>query len=353
MNEILSTLRRIQSDTTLKNYLVAKVIPVEIDEKLEDLNVKGAWNAHESTRNKFIKVRKAETIPSEIQGPSYLDLKIKITQEMLKDCIFCEGRCGANRLEGEKGYCLVPAAAHVSSAFLHHGEETPIVPSGTIFFSGCNFKCVYCQNDDISTSATRGQVASPNDLASMAKRLYNNGAKNINYVGGDPTPNLHVILESLRFQELLIAQLWNSNFYNSIEAINLLLDVMDIWLPDFKYGNNDCAKRLSGITAYWETLTRNLKHVHDEMVARRWASLIIRHLVLPDHVECCSIPILDWIGNNLPNAMVNIMGQYRPHHMVRRHPEKYKEITRRPSREEMMRVRAYADSININYKPVS
>jgi putative pyruvate formate lyase activating enzyme len=212
MNEILSSLCKIQSDTTLKNYLITKAIPVNIDDKLENFNFKELWKSHKSCRKEFIKIREAEKTPSEIKSPSYLDLKINITQEILKGCIFCEQRCGANRLEGEKGYCLVPAAAYVSSAFLHHGEEHPLVPSGTIFFSGCNFKCVFCQNDDISTSATREQLISPNDLATMAKRLYHNGAKNINYVGGDPTPHLHPILQSMNLQHHNTSQLWNSNF---------------------------------------------------------------------------------------------------------------------------------------------
>ncbi|MFX0103611.1 MAG: radical SAM protein, partial [Candidatus Hodarchaeota archaeon] len=231
--------------------------------------------------------------------------------------------------------------------------EAPLVPSGTIFFSGCNFKCVFCQNDDISTNPGAGMVVNPTKLSHIAKSLKGDGARNINYVGGDPIPNLHVIIESLKYQDDNITQLWNSNFYNTMDALNLLADVMDFWLPDLKYGNSECAKRLSLVDDYWEVLTRNLKHVHDQMVGKEWASLVIRHLVLPDHVQCCSFPIINWVSENLPNAMINIMGQYRPTHKVPRNPEKYSEITRRPSRDELLRVKNLADELGVAWKAVS
>ncbi|NMC04645.1 MAG: hypothetical protein GYA24_05505 [Candidatus Lokiarchaeota archaeon] len=142
-------------------------------------------------------------------------------------------------------------------------------------------------------------------------------------------------------------------FAYTIDATRLLLDVMDIWLPDLKYGNDACAKRLSGIDMYWTVLTRNLKFIHDAMILPGHASLVIRHLVMPGHVDCCSVPIIEWIAKHLPLAMVNIMGQYRPQHDVLVHPAEYKEIARRPSRDEIESVRSRASTLGITWRPVS
>ncbi|MHA1329373.1 MAG: hypothetical protein ACTSRH_19030 [Promethearchaeota archaeon] len=120
---------------------------------------------------------------------------------------------------------------------------------------------------------------------------------------------------------------------------------MDFWLPDFKYGNNECAEKYSGVKNYYDVLTRNLKIIHDEGSGE----IIIRHLVMPNHVECCSIPILEYIATEIPKCVVNIMGQYRPEY----HAYKYSEINRRPSSEEMLRVKAYAKDLGILYEPVS
>nr|MDO8117509.1 4Fe-4S cluster-binding domain-containing protein [Candidatus Sigynarchaeota archaeon] len=316
MHDLLKTLRSIQAPGTPKNLAIVKSIDAGMDlDEIEALAPCDLDKVHERLHAEFLNRKK---VPPKVyaRSLSYLDVKIALARRMLRACEFCEVACGVNRTEGEKGSCRVSDGAHVGSAFLHYGEEQRIIPSGTIFFAGCNFKCVFCQNNDLSTDPGAGEAVDALKLAHVAGVLSKEGAKNINYVGGDPTPDLHVILESMKYQDNPVAQLWNSNFYNGHRAVGLLLDAIDIWLPDFKFGNDTCAKRLSGIDNYWNVLTRNLKRVHDDMVAPGWASLVIRHLVLPNHVECCSKPILTWISENLPCAMVNIMGQYRPHHLV-------------------------------------
>ena len=278
------------------------------------------------------------------EGPTFLDVKVQLSHELLKQCIFCENQCRIDRTKGKVGACRVPETASIASAFEHLGEESILIPSGTIFFNGCTFHCVFCQNWDISQEWPKGDVGDlhtidAEQLAAISSRLYAAGVKNINYVGGDPTSNLHVILKSLKYLDVNVCQLWNSNFYNSIEAVDLLLDVMDLWLPDFKYGNDECAKKYSNIDNYVEVLHRNLKMVYDQGSGE----IIIRHLVLPSHVECCSKPILSWVAANLPKAVVNIMGQYRPEYKASRYPE----IARRPSGDEMHEVRRYASELGI------
>ena len=134
-----------------------------------------------------------------------------------------------------------------------------LIPSGTIFFYGCTFKCVFCQNSDISQVWRKMTFLPPHpvtaeDLATISKQLYAHAVKNINYVGGDPTSDLHIILESMKYHDMNLCLLWNSNFYNTPEALDLLLDVIDLWLPDWKYGNDECAEKYSKIHNY---LSRN------------------------------------------------------------------------------------------------
>ncbi len=347
-----SRYRGIIEGTRIARYLLAKSIKCSFNEtnSLEDLLLE-----FKTKTKKFRDILRKEGEISELGNEkehSYIALAERIANEYLKSCNFCERRCGANRSEGEKGFCLVPKDAFISSAFLHYGEESVLVPSGTIFFQGCNFACCFCQNYDISQAWKKrypieevAQKVSGNTLANLAEKLCNNGALNINYVGGDPIPNIHVILNSLRYQSKNICQLWNSNFYLTEESLSLILDLMDFWLPDFKYGNNDCAKKYSGIENYYDVITRNLKIIHDVGSGE----IIIRHLVMPNHVECCSIPILDYIAKEVPKCVVNIMAQYRPVY----HAFNHTEINRRPTSEELQKVKQHAKLLGILFEPVS
>jgi putative pyruvate formate lyase activating enzyme len=284
-------------------------------------------------------------VPSSKQN--FLDLKVELANRILEDCHFCERKCGADRTRDKKGWCKLGPDSRVSSAFLHTGEEAPLVPSGTIFFSSCCFGCVFCQNEDISTNPNAGRAVNPQELARIAGSLCEDGALNINYVGGDPIPNTHTIIASMTHQQFNVTQLWNSNLYCSEDTMRLLMDIIDVWLPDFKYGNDACAERLSGVKDYFDVVSRN------HLLAYGAGEVIIRHLVLPGHMECCTFPILEWVAKNMPNCMVNIMGQYRPEHRVLRERERFSDIARPVSREEMNAAFARADELGICWRPVS
>lgn len=347
-----SRYRGIIDDTKIARYLIAKSIECKIN---ETDSLEGMLNEFNSKTKEFRELIVKDTAMIEkrkLKKYSYIHLAEQIAREYLKNCNFCERQCGANRAAGEKGFCQIPADGYVSSAFLHHGEESVLVPSGTIFFQGCNFACCFCQNYDISQAWKNrndiedvAQKVDGRTLAHLAEKLAEKGALNINYVGGDPIPNLHVIISSLKFQTVNISQLWNSNFYLTEESLALILDLMDFWLPDFKYGNNECAEKYSGITKYYDVISRNLKKIHDYGSGE----IIIRHLVMPNHVDCCSKPILDFIAKEVPKSVVNIMGQYRPEY----HASNYSEINRRPSLEELQEVKYYAEKLGILYEPMS
>jgi putative pyruvate formate lyase activating enzyme len=311
------------------------------------------WKTHTNARKEFKKqlqeVKETNQVQTQnITTPSFLDLKTLVANRVLQSCTFCERRCGTNRMN-QLGYCEVDHTSYVSSAFLHTGEEAPLVPSGTIFFSGCNFRCAHCQNYDISCNPKNGRLISPQQLAAIADELASQGAKNINYVGGDPTPHLHTILASMKHQQFNITQLWNSNMYLSKESIDLLIDIIDFWLPDLKYFSDVCAERISDAPNYTATLTRNIKTAY----LNGTPEMIIRVLVLPNHLQCCVIPLLDWISKNTPNAFVNIMAQYRPLWQVLKLPDKYSDITSRVSQDEMRQAYEHAERLGLEFRSVS
>ncbi|MEM3763007.1 MAG: radical SAM protein [Desulfurococcaceae archaeon] len=350
----LSHYYRVMKNEIPAKFLVVKRVGVDVNPYSQDLTLEELWGIHNKASTEFRSIYKdvvehAEDI-SKYEEPkySYLDVKVAIAYRLYSPCRLCERKCGALRSEGKPGVCLVDKEAIVHSYFHHMGEEAPLVPSGTIFYGGCNFKCVFCQNYDISqVNARNGDRVSPRELASIQAYLRRSGARNINHVGGEPTPHLPFILESLKYLDVNVPQLWNSNMYMTLESTNLLVDVIDIWLPDLKYGNNECAWRLSKVRNYWEITTRNIKIAHDT------GDIIIRHLVLPNHIECCTRTALEWIAKNTPRALVNVMEQYRPEHIVAKYPKLYPDIARRPKREEIYVAYKIAEELGLVYKPVS
>ncbi|TFG24363.1 MAG: radical SAM protein [Promethearchaeota archaeon] len=347
-----SRYRGILDGTQIARYLIAKSVHVDFDEQFSTQDLEALCTEKSSVFRALLKLDQEVLQERKLHSQNYITLLEEISKRYLERCIFCERRCEVNRNEDEKGFCFLTKDSYVSSVFLHMGEESVLVPSGTIFFQGCNFGCVFCQNYDIS-QAWKGkkdidiiaQKVDEKRLAELAEKLFNKGAMNINYVGGDPIPNIHTIIGSLNHQNSNVCQLWNSNFYCTEESLKLILDLMDFWLPDFKYGNNECAEEYSKVKNYYDVLTRNLKLIHDEGSGE----IIIRHLVMPNHVECCSKPILDFILREVPKCVVNIMGQYRPEYLA----YKYDEINRRPTSKELNEVKNYAANLGILYKPVS
>ncbi len=254
---------------------------------------------------------------------SLLDLKIELAKRILADCHFCERRCGVDRTAGKKGFCGVGMQSRLSSEFLHMGEEACLVPSHTFFFAGCTFYCIYCQNWSISRQVERGTPITGNDMAKIAKRRkLGEGSRNVNLVGGSPTPNTSTILDMLKALDVNVPIVWNSNMYMSEDTMRLLDGCVDVYLTDFKYGSDDCAKRLSRVENYWEIATRN------HLLARKQAELLIRHLVLPNHTKCCSAPIIEWIADNFGSGVrLNIMAQYRPEFEAHKMPDITRGVT--------------------------
>jgi putative pyruvate formate lyase activating enzyme len=309
----------------LAKFMIAKKVPVSCNKKdsIEEL-----WQKHAVSTQEFYRVEKE--IDTGLEDPnvlptseeSYLNLKIEIASRMLQTCHFCNRKCNVNRMDGMLGYCGCGHEMIVSSIFEHLGEEPELVPSGTVFTMGCTMRCKHCQNYTISQWMERGETYPPERLAQEIHDLRTRGCRNVNLVGGEPTPWLHQWLKTFKHVGLNIPIVWNSNSYYSPQTAQLLAGFTDIYLLDFKYGPGECAKKISDASDYWNVCTEN------HLDAKKYGEVIVRMLVLPNHIECCTKPIVEWIAENLgPKTRVNIMFQYRPEWRAYEVPELQRRLT--------------------------
>lgn len=326
------------------NFQIAKRIAFNFDKKAPTTQL---WKEHFKLMKKFYKIKKAvdngklKINDLEIPRFSLLDLKIVLTKELMKSCELCERKCRVNRLRGELGECKIGNEPIISSEGPHYGEESYYVPSYTIFFYSCNFHCQYCQNFSISQRLEEGTFITSQFLARRIEEMKVLGFRNVNFVGGSPTPQLVWILEALKFCNTNIPTLWNSNMYMTEKTMEILDGIVDVYLTDLKYGNDECALRLSKVQNYWEIVTRN------HLLAAKQTELTIRQLVLPNHLDCCTFPILEWIAKNIKNkCLVNIMDQYYPCYRAKEYPE----MNRRLTEEEYQNALARAKKLKINLR---
>ena len=273
----------------------------------------------------------------------------------LERCRACPRECGANRGAGESGFCRIGRYARVSSAFPHFGEEDCLRGSrgsGTIFFSGCNLRCVFCQNFDISQFGMEREYA-PDAVANMMLALQAEGCHNVNLV----TPE-HVVPQVLEALAIAVAGglhlpiVYNTSAYDSLESLRLLEGVVDIYMPDFKLWSPEAGERYLGARDYGERARAAIAEMHRQVgdlqctpegVACR--GLLVRHLVMPGLIEE-SGAILGWLAREVSaDTFVNIMGQYRPAHRVSR--ASYEEIDHRTTSGEVEAVWRQAQGVGL------
>ena len=250
-------------------------------------------------------------------------------------CNHCPRKCNTERTKDHFGFCGVGDLPKIARAALHYDEEPPISGTrgaGTIFFSGCNLRCVFCQNYDISKEH-QGVVITPYQLSEEYRKLEALGAQNIEFV--TPSHYVNSILKSLTYYRPKLPLIWNSSGYDSIETLKRLEGVIDIYLPDFKYSDNSLAKRLSHCGDYVETATAAI----DEMLRQQpeikiengvmQRGVIIRHLVLPSHTKN-SIGVLEIIKERYgTSALVSLMAQYMPAGRAADYPDVNRKLTKR------------------------
>ncbi len=264
--------------------------------------------------------------------------RVKQAYALFENCQLCPRRCGVNRLKGEKGFCRAPVKPVIFSYHPHFGEEMSLVGgkgSGTIFFSNCNLRCIFCQNWPISHEG-RGKVIQDEDLADIMLHLQKIGCHNINLV--TPTHVMPNILNATRIglkKGLHIPLVYNTSGYECLEILERLDGIVDIYLPDMKYMDADkSAKYSAGASNYPEVTKKAIIEMQRQVgvlkldhqgVAMR--GLMIRHLVMPNRVAGTE-RFVKWVAEALPKSTyVNIMAQYRVEYKAYDYPEIARGIT--------------------------
>jgi len=224
----------------------------------------------------------------------------------LDDCQLCPHRCGAARASG-RGVCRVDTRTFIASEMLHLGEEEAIRPAHAVFFSGCTATCTFCTAARFAFRPQYGVEATPGQLAAAVRRRKAQGARTLEFVGGDPLPHLPFVLATLALLgDEAPPVVWNSNFYHTPEALALLDGVIALYLPDLKFGNDRCGVELGGMPDYWAVVTG----------AIAWAAarsrVMVRHLLMPGHFDCCTEPALRWLADAVPQTTVSLLTQYFP-----------------------------------------
>jgi putative pyruvate formate lyase activating enzyme len=280
--------------------------------------------------------------------PSYLKLlktkeieeKIDKLYKILERCELCPRKCHVNRLKNEKGICKAGLKMKVSSYFPHFGEEDVLVGihgSGTIFLSNCNLRCIYCQNFEISHLG-EGKERTEEEVAEMMLTLQEVGCHNINLV--TPTHYASQLVKAIKIaaeKGLKLPIVWNCGGYENVEIIKLLDGIVDIYMPDIKYGDNEAAKKYSSppVSDYWDRCKEAIREMHRQVGDLKvdenglaYRGLLIRHLVLPNDIAKTE-KVLNFIAKEIsPNSYVNVMSQYFPYGEVVLNPEKYPELGR-------------------------
>jgi putative pyruvate formate lyase activating enzyme len=279
--------------------------------------------------------------------PETLRERAELALSRLESCDVCPRSCGANRLAGELGYCRSGRLAKVSSFTPHFGEERPLVGahgSGTIFMTGCNLSCVFCQNYDISQLG-EGREVSSTKLAEMMITLQDGGCHNINFV--TPTHFVPQILEALVEaveMGLFVPLVYNSGGYDSVETLRLLDGIFDIYMPDAKYGTDAAAKKYSDAPDYTKIMKAAILEMHRQVgplevdedgVAVR--GLLVRHLVLPENLAGTAEVVRFLAEEVSPETYLNVMAQYHPCYKAYNYPELSRPIT----------LREYAEAVTI------
>lgn len=283
--------------------------------------------------------------------PAYLNLlqtgelqeRVTLAYQRLERCELCGVKCRINRRAGKIGACRIGERARVSSYGPHMGEEDPLRGqhgSGTIFFGGCNLRCQYCQNFEISQAAA-GEEVEPEMLAQVMLKLQALGCHNINLVS--PSHVIPMILAAVLVAGsagLRLPLVYNTGGYDSLDSLRLLDGVIDIYMPDMKYSNPIVARRYSKVINYPKINQAAVQEMHRQVgdlqineqgIAQR--GLLVRHLVLPNHLAGTK-EVVEFLGQQIsPHTYLNLMDQYRPVFQAHLHPSLNRAVTKQEFQE--------------------
>ena len=273
--------------------------------------------------------------------------------DKLKKCEICPHNCKANRLDGKMGRCKCNDKVKLALASVHHFEEPCISGkngSGTVFFSGCNLNCKFCQNYEISQLG-KGVEISIDELADVFIKQQSKGVHNINLI--TPTMYVYQIMEAIKIARkngLNIPIIYNSNGYENVQTIKDLEGYIDVYLPDLKYYDNEIGLKYSGIKNYFQYASKAILEMYNQVGSPKFdknriitKGLMIRHLVLPNNIEN-SKKVLKWIKENInEDVYINIMAQYFPTYKAK----DIKELNRKLSKDEYEKIENYVYELDI------
>ncbi|MFP8958476.1 radical SAM protein [Natrialbaceae archaeon A-CW3] len=295
--------------------------------------------------------------------PNYHDLstaeftdRIDELRSRYADCDLCAYDCRVDRTAGHLGTCQVDDTVHVSSYFPHFGEEECLRGyngSGTIFLAHCNMKCVFCQNFETSHEAD-GEPTTPEGIAEMALELEARGCHNINFVS--PTHHSPSIVEAINIatdRGLDLPIVWNCGGYERAEILERLEGIVDVYMPDVKWADDAAAAKYSKAPNYWENVRDSLREMHRQVGDLRLddtglatGGLLIRHLVMPNHVESAK-DVLTFVAEEVSaDTFVNVMAQYQPYYKAKTEPF-YQDIDRPITRAEYDAVVDHAREVGL------
>lgn len=275
--------------------------------------------------------------------------------EKLKQCEICPHRCGINRKEGKIGRCKASDKIKIALYWVHNFEEPCISGtkgSGTVFFSNCNLNCIFCQNYEISQKG-RGKEITIEELADIFLKQQEKGVENINLV--TPTSYVVQIIEAIKIARkngLKLPIVYNTNGYENVDTIKMLDGYVDVYLPDLKYVDDELGEKCSKVKNYSEIATKAILEMQKQVGKTQInengimeKGIIVRHLVLPGHVEN-SKKVLRWLKENLNEEnYVSVMAQYFPTYLVKE-KEEYRDLNRKLTKEEWRNIEKFIDELD-------
>lgn len=232
--------------------------------------------------------------------------RIESAREMLHCCSLCPRQCGVDRIAGQKGYCGLDGSTRCFREMLYGGEEQLLNPSHQVYFAGCNLKCAFCTVAEWNEEPQAAQVLDVDKLKERIAYRKSQGARTLNLLGGEPTVSLPGMIELLLHLEPSTQVVLNSNMYYDSRVHELMDGLIDIYLADLKCGNSSCAEMLLDAADYLDVARENI------VKASHHTEVIVRHLILPGHRECCLEPTLKWLAEELPEVKVSLRGDYAP-----------------------------------------
>jgi putative pyruvate formate lyase activating enzyme len=261
--------------------------------------------------------------------------RAKTARKALVNCNLCPRQCGVDRTNGQKGYCGLDDVARCFREVVYCGEEREIIPSHQIHFAGCNLRCEYCLVTEWNEEPFAADELNLEEMAEKIAFRQKEGAKTLNLLGGEPAVNLHGILELLSRIDPRIRVVWNSNMYYNDIVDEFMTGLVDVYLADLKCGNSTCSEALLGAKDYFTVAKRNI------LKSCKHADVIVRHLLIPGHSECCLRPILKWLVEEIPQVKLSLRYNYIPPAEAVATPKVY------PKDEEMQSAKALAQSMGM------